>query len=188
MSAEDDKKLYETLGSLKTGMDNLNTKVDDVREDFKEDLRKFGEDLSEVKHSVVELNGKTVKQPQYATDVDGIKSSINNLRDDLARKKTRDDYPAVQLNRTGQFDTGETSQLPPVSDVKVSWAKRIRDNAAALTAILGLLGAIGVGLYKITKLMVSVETVLSDQKKEFKARPYTRVIYVKDQAKDSGAK
>lgn len=177
MSEEDDKKLYKTLGVLEAGIKNLDGKVDDVR----------GE-LREVREDLKELNGKTVKQPQCSENVRGIHEAIGGLRGDIAKKKTKDTWPSVPAAAT-QFNTAEVSQA---SEPKVSLATKIKENAAAISAVLGLLGILVVGGYKVTNFVSRLELAAAQQSKTLKEikTKAARIIYVtpKDhKSKDAGA-
>lgn len=167
MDNGNDKRLYLTLGSLKSGVEGLDKKVDEV----KQDVRDARNEVNEIKNELVSLNGATVKQGDCVARVQSLHDAINGLQRNLSKKQTRDDNPVVQQ---------PTTQEVPIESADRSLVTKLKDNIGLMVLVLTLMGILVGGGIKIARFMVRVEDLV------VKNSMKTKVIYVRPS--DAGAK
>lgn len=162
MADDDEKSLHEKIGYMRAEIKGVGEKVDKV-------ITK----VDCVDRKLVQLNGSTVKHEQCESKHQDLSQRLDRVHREVAKKQSRPEMPVVSEN--------SQPSIPAFDDVtaeeeesKKSLLIRVKENVSAIVVILGALGLLGTGFYKLAHLLVKVETAIDRQEKEAKAQ--TKVL------------
>lgn len=163
MADDDEKSLHEKIGYMRAEIKGVGEKVD-----------KAIEKVECVDRKLTQLNGSTVKHEQCKETSDKIGRAVERLHTEVAKKVTRNEVPSVGPLVAGQSFGDTTPVAEEEEEPKKPLLLRIKDHLSAIMVILGALGLLGGGFYKLAHLLVKVETAIDRQEKEAKAQ--TKVL------------
>lgn len=132
MSSEDEVVMDDTI-KFKIG--RMSSDVEHV----KEAVDKVVDKLDNVNKHVIELNGSTIKAAQCAATHNGLQESLREMTDEIRKKKTRDDNPAI---------TGK------------NLLTRIKENILTIASIITAIGVIILGWFYLAHMTVRVDNAL----------------------------
>lgn len=158
MSNGDDKKfdLGKTIGAIESNIGHIKEAVDGVN----------GK-VDTIKEKLIQLNGSAVKHDQCEARTGRLAKKVDQLRGEVARKQTRNEVPSIAPLLD---DTAEVEVVEEDEPDKKSLLIRAKENVSSIVVILGALGLLGTGFYKLAHILVNVEqAVVNQNKKQTKA-------------------
>lgn len=168
---EDKFDLGKTIGSIESSVGSIQNTVDKVN--LKVDS--LGDKLSHLNHTTVKKNECSEGCGKVERKVDSVRQELVGIRQDLAKKQTRKEVPTLNsfADDTKRFRVSSVISPVAIEEEKPSKRnilQRVKDNAVAITAIIGFLTLVGAGFLNLARFVVRVETVLEENKQATKAQ------------------
>lgn len=156
--------IESSVGSIRSTVDKVNSKVDSL-----------GDKLNHLSHAAVKKTECSESCGRVVRKVDSLKVELVGIRGDLSKKQTRQEVPTVPRIAAAGSRTSSNIISPTFEDLSVSVPsknilQRLKDNALAVTAIVGLITLVGAGFLNLARFVVRVENVLEENKKVTKAQ------------------
>jgi hypothetical protein len=148
---DNDKSLHEKIGYMRADIKNVDRKID------------------EVKDAVADLSDKAVTQSECTQRTKAFTNAVGSLREDIARKQTRTDHPAVYpsldtiVERLSEVVNVESQDGE--EPVERSLISRLKDHIGLIAAIVGLLTLLSAGLVKLSHFIVKVDSAIVKSEK-----------------------
>lgn len=154
----DDKSLHEKIGYMRAGISNVTDRVNTV-------LRK----VEDVDDKIANLSTTTVRHEQCDSRTAKIERKIDQVIYELSKKQTRQELQTISRSSAEFRSPAEVTDRVSVDELQKTSFQRsvlasLKENAVAITAIIGLITVASVGFLKLARFVVRVETILEENK------------------------
>lgn len=154
MPLREDDTIREKLGFVQADVKHVSAQVEKI----------VGK-VDEANTNITKLTSSTVKQSECAQRTNHIAEKLDLIREELAKKQTRPENPAVGFGRvnSGVFqahdDSTERKKRKP-------FLVKLKDNLSLTIAIFTLLGLLIAGVVKFAHVIVTIEETLQERDKK----------------------
>jgi uncharacterized protein YoxC len=153
MSPEDEKTALTLFKYIRDDVKGAVAKVDAL-----------GNKVDEVKDAVTKLKGQAVTKVACDDHHKQVNERLFGISRELKNKQTRERNPSIAPLLMTQKEITAVGPAPSNN----SLLTKIKDNIAAISVILGFLGILGVGFYKLAHLVVDVERTVKKKNGDHK--------------------